>query len=370
MSIVDSDAREVGNIVDLLGATENSFCFLHGFGSVGAEVGSGFPKAHRYLSGLLTRKGVLRDEKFYLETTLFGVYREPGSVSYMVQPYADAARGEWSVVADGEMFLYGAYVWDTNYQHFIIESLPRIWLLDGIAEFRHLPMVVSDETHVREIVGLCFPHREFIFLQEGAAVDARDGCIAMAPVSRNFSEIPDALAFAARHLRECVLRHRDTVEAAGGGASFAYFGRKYDPSYVGRDRVAFELEELLALLGENGFVVRDFDGKDLFRKAGELKGVSVAVTPVGANVMNLLLSSGLEKIVIIEHPMWHGGRYFARLLHRVGVIAREEDVLQFFGTYLDPEGKPSPVAPYHVRIDDLKTVISTVLGGLVEGPVV
>ena len=126
----------------------------------------------------------INENELVLESTILGLYPRMQGSKYE-ENYIIEINPSLLTYEQGEALEEAAYCmneWDHNYQHFIIETLPKIHL----AYLKTTcPIILMDCEHIREIVLIAYPNRDFIFLKKNSAIKVRCLHLPM-PVAQNF----------------------------------------------------------------------------------------------------------------------------------------------------------------------------------------
>lgn len=316
-------------------------------------LGGGVPRAMVLGPGYAGSMGHWRDGQFLWETTLFGVnpmYYE----NHFGGPYAEWAEQFGSsapinVVGSLERAVVVPGMWDTNYQHFIAESLPVIHYICGVGTLNDLPIVVHDRPYVREILGILYPDRQFVFLQGGKFIHITDRALYITPITRNVDELVEASQRSFKHLRDQVFRAAGLPEDGipENGVS-AYYGRIVQPEHSGRTRVMVNEEELQTGLRDRGFAMRTFDGLSMVDKVRSLADTSVIVTPIGANLLNLMFAPRSLKVLVIAHPVFKNTDWFFGLFRTLGIDLQQAQT-SYAVEFTDDEKPLADNRPFRLR---------------------
>lgn len=318
MAVKSSTPVKFGAFGELSVAAVDGYAELKPFGNVSDVFGGGDVLLYRFVGGSLTLQGLRRDDGFVEQTSFFDLYPDFRDRDHILaRMRADFSRPHASL-PPVDIALFCSHIWDHNYQHFLIEGLPRIWALCNVPELNGFPIVVTDRPHIREILAVSFPDRQFLFLSEGDALPV--GTVYyVGAVTRNMAKPPRIVGDALRHFRERVLEQAKLSGGEEGPAGrIAFFGRRPHPSYQGNGRVLTNHAQLEAAIRLAGGEIRDFDGKSLVEKAAVCSDVAAAISPVGANLMNFIFLPLSASILIIEHPVFRGEFFFTHLFQAMG----------------------------------------------------
>lgn len=247
--------------------------------------------------------------------------------------------------------------WDTNYQHFLIDTLPKALLLDEMLS----PDVVFCATKTSfavEILNACFPHRSFQFLESTDVVSTDQGW-GVSSLAANMSPLSDIARRSLHLLRNRILSYIDSSPAAElASSNKAYIGRKLFHENHGNARVMLNEADLLHSLSRRDFVAIHFEGLTLAEKATILLGRKKIVTAVGAHIVNLLFARDEFDLIIIAHPIALGNtEWFLHFLRSVGAPLRTGLILRnSFGAADRARGDQQP---FFVDLAQVNAVLDT-----------
>ncbi len=193
--------------------------------------------------------------------------------------------------------------WDTNYQHFIVETLPKIHV--SVLE-KNCPVVVLDMPFIREIVMIAYPDVEFIFIKDDVGVEAKLVNIPM-PVAQNFESIVNLQMLAFDNLRNKILFPVPQTSEK------LYLARIHTDGLAGRFRRMTNYSEVMEFFVNDNFVVDDFVDKTLVEKMILTAKFRKHVTPIGANLINYLFAQNPIDLYVLSHPYFNSHQYFINL---------------------------------------------------------
>ena len=333
--------------------------------TIPAELGGGPCRIINLGPGLLSDVGFVGDNilsgKVILESSRYGLMPidwigEEYVNNDLVSLINDFKENKFYVDAD-EIF-HASADWDWNFQHFITESFPRIYLLykvlgDALLE-KKIKITVSDFPHVKEILGICFPELNFFYLKRRERLKVKGSCYFVPPVFKNIGEQTIFAIEAMRFLRQSYMNLWN--EDFNKPKYKCYFGRKIDPLYAGNDRVILNEQEVTDSLGVLNFKKDHFDGMTNMEKMNLLSTINFAIMPVGANIMNLLFAPIPISIIVILHPIFRPIDWFKNLLIASG--APLVNFNSFDATLLVDENKKIANSPYIVDCQKLTSFIA------------
>lgn len=238
--------------------------------------------------------------------------------------------------------------WDSNYQHFLVETLSRIEALDGLLE-QDVVFCVTDVSFAREMVAISYPNRKFLFLNNNDLVKCEICAYGLSPTGVNMTHLSVVGAKAIRKLRSNVLSLAGSVLSSSAQcfAKSVYIGRKTFSENHGNARVMLNESDVIALLSSQGFITLTFEGLTLCEKAILLAGRKEFLTPVGANLMNLIFATEPYKLGIIAHTVGlKSPEFFRRLLTEVG--SPIEHCVYLDCSFAAPDREPTSQQSYFV----------------------
>jgi capsular polysaccharide biosynthesis protein len=263
-------------------------------------------------------------QRYVWDTSLFGLNPQQFGSEYFNDVYVE---GSARCVAKMQQLPEGGYddlivvpgMWDSNYQHFLTESLALIHYATKVEALATTPILVHDQPHVREALSLMYPGRSFVYCTERESVFAKRA-LYFTPITRNFDEVPPIAVEAMKALRDRVISlAKDEHKVDPNRSKIGYFGRRERPEYAGRMRTLANQDELFVELQRHGARIDAFDGLSLTEKAALLFDVEFALSPIGANLMNFLFAPEGAHLLVIGHPRFATTPWFERLFAKVGV---------------------------------------------------
>lgn len=270
---------------------------------------------HFYLraetSCFVTKLGTIFDNQLIQESSYINGYPKRLSESSIIeQVVIDKVRSN-----DKGLELENAVVitslHDKNYQHFLIETLSRIYV---ILESFYLdcPIVLLDHPHIREIVNITFPNNDFIFIGERDVVNVMEQCYFPSFVSKNMCALSQATFESLRLFIKNVANNSDVQKC---GNSHVYIGRKQSVQNAGNGRFCINEEQLQLRIADYGYATASFDGLTLQEKSKLISNAQTVISPVGANVMNLIFAQNAERIILFTHnKAFPNPNWFVKLL--------------------------------------------------------
>ncbi len=198
---------------------------------------------------------------------------------------------------------YCMNAWDHNYQHFIIETLPKIHL----AYLKtNCEIIVTDNDFVREIVSTAYPNRTFRFLKLNSIVKVRNLYLPM-PVAQNFEQVLPLQIFALLNLREkLAFPTQQTTDKM-------YLARLNVKGMAGQFRRMTNDSDVLDFFKRNNVVIDDFSNKTLPEKVELSSRFKYIYTPIGANLINFIFTQNEINLYVISHPYFNSHAYFVAL---------------------------------------------------------
>jgi hypothetical protein len=264
-----------------------------------------YPSVYRLPKGVITRHGILSAEKNILAaTTLANIYPAQSSehIKFTGDNITALLGGNYNQTRVACAAL-ASNSWDRNYQHFLIDTLPKIEFLDAHLS-SDVAICVSDTSFSREISEIAYPKRRFIYLSPQDVVIADNIAWGISSLAANMSPVTDVCSKALAKLRGLVLKNsHDTNPPQTSASPRAYISRRSFHENVGNSRVLLNDSDLAYLLGKHNFLSITFEGLSLGEKALLLSGRKLFISPVGANLMNLLFCHDPYHLSVIMHPV-------------------------------------------------------------------
>lgn len=297
--------------------------------------------------GLCTPVGFRSDEtgKIVVETTLFGVnpdYWEDANGGYHAEHITvcvnGAANGTASLV-DAAILALNA--WDTNFQHFMVETFPRIYRVVELARRLSIPIIVMRTPWVESLLREEFPDVGFLYVEADKPIRCRHTYFIEA-AAKNFTKIVAIQIEAFNALYE---RNRAPDATRQGAAGFLY--RQPLPEHIGAGRAILNQDAVDDVLRKHDVETFFLEKMTFRQKSYALSKYNYVLSPIGANLVNLILSHRDTLLCVLEHPQFVGGPWFAELFARMG-FTQPARVLNI--TRLDDA--PLPInSPYFVETD-------------------
>jgi hypothetical protein len=333
------------------------------FGKVSEFYGDVFPLVYQVKNAVVFHGGAATSAGVVTESSFFEIYRNFMDFRQYIPDY-EARFTEIQVCLSDRMAdvvvpmaIYAEHLWDSNYQHFFVETLPRIYLLAQLPAYQEFPIIVHDIEFIREIVGVLLPDRVFIYVNPSNKILVTEQLVFCGAVGNNFRHVPDVTIMAFNCLRNSVLER--VVEADAESVfspSLAYVGRRLLPGYFGNKRFIRNTDSLITSLAEYGFHCIDFDQKSIVEKAQILSSAKLAISPIGANLMNFIFSPQDLYLIIINHPLFKGVNFFADIYTRMNFGIKAVEAFDDVAFFEDESGFE---ASYVVDISMLKERVAS-----------
>jgi capsular polysaccharide biosynthesis protein len=224
-------------------------------------------------------------------------------------------------------FLLYSTPWHTNFQHFLVETFPKIFdYLDWIrAHGRVIPLLMPHYMmnalvqEIVEILGL----QDYITLLEGPSTTYVKELVSSSYVL-NYDPPTPRLIRAFKQLRDATQKSYPLLSP--DRPRKIYLARETSPnpamnnSNAGTKRVITNEDVLKSMLHDRGFEDVFVGNLRIAEKTRTLAGAEVIVSPLGANLMNLLfLTPPYPRRVIIlhsDHLKWHA-MYQKELINQI-----------------------------------------------------
>ncbi|CAA0327627.1 hypothetical protein ALT785_390008 [Alteromonas infernus] len=300
----------------------------------------------------VTKLGSIYDDQLIQESSYINGYPKRLSESSIIEKEViDKAKSN-----DKGLELENAVVitslHDKNYQHFLIETLSRIYV---VLESFYLdcPIVLLDYPHIRETVDITFPNNDFIFIGEKDVINVMEQCYFPSFVSKNMCALSQATFESLRLFIKNVANNSDVQKC---GKSHVYIGRKQSVQNAGNGRFCINEEQLQLRIADYGYSTASFDGLTLQEKSKLISNAQIVISPVGANVMNLIFAQNAERIILFTHnKAFPNPNWFVKLLK--ACCPKLKQVVLFDGIDIVDNDKSVNV-PYKVDVLELSILLN------------
>ena len=257
--------------------------------------------------------------------------------------------------SDGKSLYYLANYWDMNYQHFLIETLPKIIFAIEHGDDDSI-FFLRDFSHIRQAADVLGITQRCHFVGEQEILLVTGGVKFFTPISSNFNKLPQltfsslsTFASAVKNAQEGHLSSREP------SSPFLFLGRRSgDPRNQGKGRNAINQHEIDDLLSDLDFDQQVLEDLTYTEKSTVLSGRKCILTPIGANLMNIAISENIDTVIIIRHRIFapDAENWFKTLIEQtvsnIGHVVVFEDV--------DMKGDDIH-CPYQVDIEKLRETI-------------
>ena len=251
--------------------------------------------------------------KFIVETSLVaGLQHKPDVDNFLkapgLTPKLPAADLSW----DGKRaepwrdeIFWANFPWDYNYQHFVVETLPRIYLAQ-----KHLPRLtplsvfLNDRDFVSEYAELCGVAKKH---QITGRLDQTTDTVLGRVKRLYFSSVINVnmwkinnqvLKLAVQNMRRKTI---GPISSPPAPKKF-YMGRKPGPDDHGASRVLQNEQPLSKHLVERGYTPIYMEDESIASRIVKLDAAQVVISPVGAGLTNLIFAPRLKELVVLQHP--------------------------------------------------------------------
>lgn len=299
------------------------------------------------------QKGVFTSRNnFIIESSLLGLYpRMLGTddeVNYLTG--LGECFSNFPICGSISEASYCVNSWDVNYQHFIVETLPKIHL---VYLKSNSPIVVMDVDHIREIVSISYPDRHFIFLKPGEKLHVSTLHLPM-PVAQNFEPLVELQIAALLNLRERIPNVQ--TEACGD----VYLARKNVKGMAGQHRRIVNESEVFELFELKNVFIDDFAGKTLSEKSILASSYRNSYTPIGANLINYIFAKNEIDLHVIDHPYFKSHEYFKNIFHSLRLPISYHIITCVTRANGEDDWVGQLNSPYRVDIKKLEDYICTI----------
>lgn len=305
-----------------------------------------------YGSGFATSHGYLQNESFVKESTILPMYEMADLVNRWeveAKITIDSKKYEAETL-DKAVILTSSF--DGNYQHFLVETLPKLYFLNQNYHV-DIPVVISNSSFIVDIVTVAFPDIKFTFVDNEHFVKIEKSALFITPFSRNLDGFHPYMIDALRFFSDLIIKECNSVSSS---EKKLFISRRRNKSNTGHGRVMLNQDCVVETLSDFDYSEIAFEGLTFKEKAEALKNTTAVVTPIGANIMNLVFARNLMDVIIISHATaFPGAGWFRTLIEifnpKANIITIFEDVT------ISAENEKDGNVPYEVNIESLKRVL-------------
>lgn len=356
--IIEFEASYTSSFADKQAENDHNIYYteFEEYGNVSLLHGGHPVRAYQFSDVFASIRGLCTTTVLFQETSLMGV-----NPDYSGNKFENNTKSDFAVFLKKIKYpsehktpaVFCINLWDNNYQHFFIETLPRIWL--AAKEFPNLPLIVQDREFIREITACIFPDTMFIYLKEDDAVFLKTSYF-ISPISKNYGEITKLQISAYQDIR-CrfgKLKRHDVYCLAERQKykQILYLSRKNADSNSGKYRYMINEEDFLEKLNVSQPLIVDYyEDKSLSYKISSVNSCGIYITPIGANLMNFIFSQHEINIFVIAHPVVNNVRWFTKFFKS---ICSTIHIMPITQTWFDEEkyNKEQRNFPYFIKIDE------------------
>jgi hypothetical protein len=313
--------------------------------------------------GILTSTG---DSPFfffdecYMESPNKALRNEWGILSSSSEPYLKEQGGGGSVHASEsesiDRIIYLSHPWSWNYQIYLFETvfsaIPLISLQDQGYSF----MVRPDHFRI-EALRMIGIREENIISINRPEIKLLNTIVPTRKFNLEYlgSDFVDYI----QAIRDRIASLSKEQSLAPRISSCVYLGRRKDPEKSsGKNRFILnesEFETLLDRYSARRVFAEDY--VSISEKVNSLRGSSVVITTIGANLVNVLLSGGISTIIVIASPLWgHARHYWRNLFALVHPAVNYIEYLQCFPE-IDGSSQDPINYPYLIDLDGLESIL-------------
>lgn len=355
-----ADCGDIGDYVE-----------IEGHGRAAETYGARLPEFRNLGKGMVSGVGFLSNGRFVVESTILGLYPECApppdangpipETNTHVQALAESLTS-MRVVSAGKVVdrcIVALGPWDGNYQHFLVETYPRIWFAAKNNEGNSLPVVVSDQRYTRDIIQTGLPNMNAIYLSKHELLRVERSAVYCMPFGQNMRSITEPQILALRDLRRVVMTAENGHDCQVTGSLRVFLDRLTVNSNTGARRVMANHASISDILKSRKFETIYLEERSIFEKRSILRNAKFVVSPIGANLMNLLFVEPGSRVMIIGHPHCGVFSFFADLLDKVSVGVEEIKLLTH--TKITDALVPPQNAPYWVDPDEFSSLLDRML---------
>lgn len=266
---------------------------------------------------VFTSRGVFFNQKLIVESCQLGQY----------PIYIDNSMGDhyveecfWSDLFDKQTgFLDEAFYccldFDINYQHFLIESLPKIYIASMLSD--SIPIVVKDLPFIREILSYIIPEKRLIYITHYDIYKCKKLHI-IPSIGTNYDNLNNLQISSLKKLRESVLSR--SLETGAIINDIAYNAR-LKGNIIGSNRYITNFSQVESLIHKFSIPILDFGDLTLPEKCSMASLYKYQITPIGANLMNYIFVTESLTLYVIDHPLHndYGHKFFIHVFQSLGL---------------------------------------------------
>lgn len=199
---------------------------------------------------------------------------------------------------DESLFL--AYPWDINYQHFFIETLPKAFAIK-----KHIKFTTLSPTIIKINNGFSNDYFKDLGFGTSKSVCLNDinnneyvyskVLHISTPINTNMLKVKNSF------LKESINHIQSLYNNEDISCEHIFINRKRAKNNNGVSRVMLNSDSVELFLKKQGFENLYMEGLSLSEKIKKLSNTKVAISPVGAGLVNFCFSTKLKKIIIINH---------------------------------------------------------------------
>lgn len=326
-----------------------NFTEYPGYGQVNTRrYGPRCPRTYVVENADFTRAGVFVDGTLLVESCLLGQYQDSITNGvgdqYVHNIFADLPSLNRDLNIIDKAF-YCVNAWDANYQHFIIETLPKIFLAMQIGG---APIYVSGIGFIRDIIDAIAPRERVVYIDKWDTIYSCKNLYIIPPVAQNFDPLTEIQIMAIRYLRNSVI-----YKSCGDDSprhQMAFIGRINTDGISGFNRRIVNSKLVNETLNDLLVPIHDFNGLSLTEKCKLASLYKKQITPIGANLMNFIFCSAPVDLRVIDHVYFKSHQFFENLFSKVGAPVNYR-VLSIAEPGDGEDDWPSnPNSPYKINI--------------------
>ena len=267
---------------------------------------------------VFTSKGVFFNQKLIVESCLLGqypMYMDDGGIgdAYVEESFWPDLFDHQTGLLD-EAF-YCCLEFDCNYQHLLIEMLPKIYLASMLSD--SIPIVVKDLPFIREILSYIIPEKRLIYITHSDIYKCKKLHI-IPSVGTNYDNLNNLQISSLKKLRESVLSK--SLETGATINDIAYNAR-LKGNIIGSNRRITNFSQVESLMHKFSIPILDFGDLTLPEKCSISSLYKYQITPIGANLMNYIFVNQPVTLFVIDHPLYdnYGHIFFIHVFQSLGL---------------------------------------------------
>lgn len=249
-----------------------------------------------------TTDGVFYNQKLIVESCHLGqypIYMDNSIGDQYVEEAFPLNLFDGQSIYWDEVF-YCCLAYDINYQHFLIESLPKIYLASILSD--SIPIVVNDIPFIREILSYLVPEKRLLYIQRRTVFCKCKKLHIIPSVGTNYDNLNNLQVSSLKKLRESVL---SKSQNSGAIMNDIAYNARLKGNVIGSNRYIENFAQIETLLHKFSIPILDFGDLTLTEKCSMASLYKYQITPIGANLMNYIFVTRPMTLFVIDHPHYN-----------------------------------------------------------------